>query len=157
MPDPPVIELVQMPDEMVITVTDSCKWSDIASKMGQMYNDLMNYLKIQKVQPSGAPFSIYDKWEPANQFTVFEEGFPVAQPAIDKGRVKFRILPACKAVMGVHYGAYDKTTYLYNVIDEYTKEFRLESAGGPMEVYVVNHMTEPDTSKWKTEIYFPVK
>jgi effector-binding domain-containing protein len=59
--------------------------------------------------------------------------------------------------MGTHFGAYDKTMYMYTAMDEYIQEFKLEETGGPIEEYITDPMSEPDTSKWQTNIYFPVK
>jgi effector-binding domain-containing protein len=157
MPDPPSITQVQLKVENIISITDSCKWSDIGMKMGQMYPELMSYLKSKKIQPAGAPFTIYHKWDTENQSAVFEAGFPVAQAVPGMDKVKFRALAATNAIKGTHFGAYDKTAYLYNALDEYIKEYRLQGTGGPMEVYVVNQMNEPDTAKWQTDIYFPIK
>ena len=33
----------------------------------------------------------------------------------------------------------------------------LEGAGAPWEVYVTDPGAEPDQSKWRTEIFFPVR
>ena len=47
--------------------------------------------------------------------------------------------------------------YLYEAMAEYVTDFGLVGDGGPMEEYVTDPMTEPDTAKWQTNIYFPVK
>ena len=59
--------------------------------------------------------------------------------------------------MGTHFGAYEESMYLYTAMDEYIKEFKLEETGGPVEEYITDPISEPDTAKWQTNIYFPVK
>jgi effector-binding domain-containing protein len=157
MPDPPALEIVEMPSKMVISVIDSCNWQDIGTKMGIMYGELMGAQAKAKAQQTGAPFTRYMKWDEANQFAVFENSLPVDREVKASGRIYYQVLPAGRAVLGKHFGAYDKTMYMYVALDEYVKDFKLEEAGGPIEEYVTDPMSEPDTAKWQTNIYFPVK
>ncbi len=157
MPDPPALKIVEMPETKVIAVIDSCSWSDIGLKMGEMFGELMHFSQKYQVAQAGYPSSAYFKWDEVNQFTVFENRLPVGQEVTGKGRVQFKTIPASRAVLGVHYGSYEKTMYLYQAMDEYMADFGLVQAGGPIEEYVTDPMTEPDTAKWQTNIYFPVK
>lgn len=157
MPDPPQLQLTQLPERMVVTVIDSCSWNDIGMKMGLMFGEIMNYQKGGKFEFTGAPMSIYHKWDEVNQFTIFENCMPVDREVAGKGRVQYKVLPATRAVMGTHFGAYDQTMYLYVALDEFMNDFGLEASGGPIEEYITDPMTEPDTAKWQTNVYFPVK
>lgn len=157
MPNPPELKLVDMPEVKVLAVKDSCSWSDIGPKMDQMFGELMEYAQKAKVTPSGYPMSAYLVWDEVNQFTVFENRLPVDQELPGKGRVQYKVIPATRAVMGTHFGAYDKTMYLYEAMDEFVSDFGLEMVGEAIEEYVTDPMSEPDTAKWQTNIYFPVK
>lgn len=157
MPDPPALKIVEMPAKAVVSVIDSCNWSDIGTKMGEMFGELMTYQAKAKFEQTGAPMSLYHKWDEVNQFTVFENCIPVDREVTPKGRVQYKVLPAAKAVMGTHFGSYEKTMYMYLAMDEYIKDFGLVQVGGPIEEYVTDPMTEPDTAKWQTNIYFPVQ
>lgn len=157
MPDPPVLELMQLPEKAVVSVIDSCSWADVGMKMGQLFGELIALQGKAKFEINGAPMSMYHKWDEVNQFTVFENCLPVDREVAGKGRVQYKVLPATRAVMGTHFGAYDKTMYMYVAMDEFMKDFGLEQAGGPIEEYITDPMMEPDTSKWQTNIYFPVK
>jgi effector-binding domain-containing protein len=157
MPDPPALKIVDMPAKAVISVIDSCNWSDIGTKMGEMFGELMAAQEKAKVAQTGAPISMYHKWDEVKQFAVFENCIPVSGEVTPKGRVQYKVLPAGRAVLGTHFGAYDKTMYMYVAMDEYVKDFGLEEIGGPIEEYVTDPMMEPDTAKWQTNIYFPVK
>jgi effector-binding domain-containing protein len=157
MPDPPALQLIQMEEKAVVSVVDSCSWSDIGMKMGEMFGELMGMQKTAKFEIVGAPLSIYHKWDEVNQFAVFENCLPVDREVKGKGRVQYKLLPATRAIMGTHYGAYDQTMYIYVAMDEFVKDFGLEMSGGPIEEYVTDPGMEPDTAKWQTNIYFPVK
>jgi effector-binding domain-containing protein len=157
MPDPPKLQITQMPEKAVLAVIDSCNWSDIEKKMGQMFGEIMDVQKKTKCEFAGAPMSRYLKWDEANKFTVFENCVPVDREVKGQGRVQYKILPATRALMGTHFGAYDKTMYLYTAMDEYIKENNLVETGGPTEEYVTDPMSEPDTAKWQTNVYFPLR
>jgi effector-binding domain-containing protein len=157
MPDPPVLQLTQFQERAVVSVLDSCNWSDFEAKMGQMFGEIMTYQKTAKFEFAGAPMSIYYKWDEVNQFAVFENCVPVDREVAGKGRVQYKVLPETRALMGTHFGAYDQTMYLYVAMDEFIKDFGLEENGGPIEEYITDPMTEPDTALWQTNIYFPVK
>ena len=157
MPDPPALQVTEFKERMVLSVLDSCNWSDIGNKMGQMFGEIMALQAKTKCQQVGAPLSMYHKWDEVNQFTVFENCIPIDKEVAGKGRVQFKVLPAMKAVMGTHFGSYENTMYMYLAMDEYIKDFGLVQVGGPIEEYITDPMTEPDTSKWQTNIYFPVK
>lgn len=157
MPDPPSLQLTEMPEMAVISITDSCNWSELGPKMAEMFGELAGFMKMNKLEHAGSPMSCYHKWDEENQFAVFENCIPVNKEVTGKGRVHFKIMPATQAVAGTHFGAYDETAYIYYAMDEFVAEFGLEMSGGPVEEYVTDPMSEPDTTKWQTNIYFPVK
>jgi effector-binding domain-containing protein len=157
MPDPPALQLIQLPDKPVVSMIDSCNWADIEMKMGQMFGEIMTLQKSAKFEFAGSPMSLYHKWDETNQFAVFENCVPVDREVVGKGRIQYKILPATRAVMGIHFGAYDQTMYMYSAMDEFIQEFGLEENGGPIEEFITDPMNEPDTAKWQTNIYFPVK
>jgi len=157
MPDPPALKIVEFKERAVLSVIDSCNWSDIGIKMGQMFGDIMALQNSLKYQQTGAPLSLYHKWDEVNHFTVFENCIPIDKEVKGKGRVQYKVLPTMKTVMGTHLGSYEKTMYMYVAMDEYIRDFNLEQVGGPIEEYITDPMTEPDTAKWQTNIYFPVK
>lgn len=157
LPDLPALQLTVMPEMAVISVIDSCNWSDIGIKMETMFGELMTFMQANKLDHAGYPMSRYYKWDEENQFTVFENCVPVNKEVKGKGRVRYQVIPETRAVMGMHFGPYDETMYMYNALDEFIKEFGLEEAAGPIEEYVTDPMMEPDTAKWQTNIYFPVK
>jgi effector-binding domain-containing protein len=95
---------------------------------------------------------------------VFEEttmemvcGLPVAAGARVSGKYTITQLPATKAVKAIHLGSYDNLGDSHNQINQYIQYKKLEISGAPMEVYLTDPMTEKDTAKWVTEIYYPIK
>lgn len=158
MPDQPVIEQTTVPETYVVTVLDSCHWSEFETKVGGMYGELVEVIdKNKEVRMAGAPFTLYSKWDETNQFAVFEAGLPVTGEIKPAGRVNFKVMPPTRAIKASHFGKYEELMHVYVALDEYIKEFGLEEVCCPMEVYVTDPGAEPDTAKWQTDVYFAIK
>ena len=54
-------------------------------------------------------------------------------------------------------GAYDSLPQTWSALTAWMSAHGLEPAGAPWEVYVTDPGAEPDTSKWRTDIFFPVR
>lgn len=62
-----------------------------------------------------------------------------------------------KVIMAQHNGDYSSTHNSWGKIEEYIKANNLEMNGAPWEQYITDPMTEPDPSKWITNLFWPVK
>ncbi len=71
-------------------------------------------------------------------------------------RVHQSELPACEAAVTLHTGPYEKLPDAYSALTEWIKENGKHEAGPPWEVYVTDPGGEPDSSKWQTEVVWPV-
>jgi effector-binding domain-containing protein len=158
MKDPITVHIATIPETKVITVLDSCYWQDFETKMAGAYGELMTFLgRRRNVQMAGAPYTMYFKWDEEKQFAVFEAGIPVDREIRSSRRVSYKVIPETKAIMSTHYGSYELLGEAYMALEEYIMEFGLEEECCPMEVYITDPETEPDTSQWQTDIYFPIK
>ena len=66
-------------------------------------------------------------------------------------------LPAGTAATVTHLGPYDNLRHTWEALTEWMKSQGLAGAGAPWEVYVTAPGAEPDQSKWRTDIFFPVR
>lgn len=129
--------------------------SDIGQSMGEIYGKLFSFLGQKNVSPAGAPFAVYYKFDPQGN-TEYEGGVPVKGKIETSGEISFKEYPAMKVVSVMYTGAYENMMPVYNAIDKYIKDNKLEKAGASWEVY----LTDPDETtpeKNQTIIYFPVK
>ena len=56
-----------------------------------------------------------------------------------------------------YMGPYEGTPAGHEAAETYIKTNNLEVIGAPWEKYVTDPMTEKDSTKWLTEICYPVK
>jgi effector-binding domain-containing protein len=155
--DPPVLEETTLPEMLAISILDSCHWNKVGPKKDEMHMALLETIRNKGLAMTGMAFTKYILWDEERQFTAFETAIPVNKEVNVRGNIEIKTFPKEKAVKGTHYGAYDKTTYLYMALDEYLLEHGMEMASGPVEIYITDPSSEPDTSKWQTDIYFPYK
>ncbi|MBN1198641.1 MAG: SRPBCC family protein [Bacteroidales bacterium] len=153
----PLIKETYMEDQLVLLIKDSAGPETYGNVMGKGYGELMNFIKMKRLSPKGHPFAIYESWDSVTQFSVFDMGIAVEWADGGKGRITLSEIPAQKVVMADYFGPYEKTASVYKALDKYIEQGGLEIIGNPWEIYITDPMTEPDTSKWNTQILFPVK
>lgn len=153
----PRIEETKIPAQLVLIIRDSAGPQTFEKVMGKAFNEVMAFIRAQKLVPKGFPFAIYIKWDSVTMFSVMDIGIPVEWANKGKGRVEVVCLPEQKGVKAIYFGPYSKTEVAYRALDQYCKESNLETTGWPWEVYVTDPKTEKDTMKWETDIIFPIK
>jgi effector-binding domain-containing protein len=107
------------------------------------------------IEPAGPPFALFHEYDPEK--VDLETGFPVAEPIEDGDRVRASDLPGGRAVVTWHVGPYEGLGDAHNEVNAYIEEQGLEPAGPAWEVYWTDPSAEPDPSKWRTEVIWPIK
>jgi effector-binding domain-containing protein len=144
-----------VPSSTIATVHNKIKMEEIADVLGKSYGSIQELMAKQGAQMAGAPMAItiaYDSlsWE-------FEAAIPIDKEIKGNDKVQVKKSYAGKVIYLSYMGPYNGTYQAYIELESYKKEKGYTDNGGPWEVYVTDPTTEPDTSKWITEIYFPVK
>lgn len=76
---------------------------------------------------------------------------------IENERIKFRKLPAVKAICIYHKGAYSQLGDAYAYIMNYAAENGYKLNGLPRECYIDGIWNKENTEDWLTEIQLPVE
>ncbi|MEI6852609.1 MAG: SRPBCC family protein [Bacteroidota bacterium] len=151
------IQIKKIDKQFAIVIMDSSKCDEVDIMMGKDFDALGRFIGENKIEITGAPFARAYLWdEKANRY-VAEIGFPVKNKVQDKGNIRSIELPATKVVSAIHNGSYETTGFTHMAIDKYIKDNKLVVIGIPMEIYLTDMTKEPDMTKWKTEIVYPVK
>ncbi len=155
-----VMEMTMTPAWKVMTVTDSSSLADLGNKLGSLYGDISAEMQKQGLNQAGAPFAIYDQVvynaDGSMNFWL-RAGIPTDKAGKNAGRVMYWESTAGNAVKCNYYGDYMNTGDCHEAIDKWIKDNGKTVNGPVWEVYVTDPGTEPDTSKWLTEIYYPVQ
>ena len=155
-----VMEMGMTPAWMVMTISDSATSSDISQKFGELYGEIGEEVKKQGLQQSGPVFAIYDNVQHNADGSMkfwFKAGVPVDKKGKDGGRVKYWETTSGNAVKCNYYGGYSNMEPCHDAINKYITDNGKTIIGAPWEVYITDPGSEPDSTKWLTEIYYPVQ
>ena len=126
----------------------------VSKQMEKMYTELYAVCKKSKVDINGHPFALFTNY--TEESMDFITAVPVNSDAKLPSKYKVMQTAGGKALKTVHIGAYDKMETPHVELNRYIDYKKYSIAGAPWEVYVTDPTAEADTSKWVTEIYYPV-
>jgi effector-binding domain-containing protein len=128
--------------------------SEIPNFLGHAYEAVMRVLAMQGITPAGEPFAYYLG---APTTTVdLEAGFPVAAPCARSGEVIPGQLPGGTVATATHVGPYETMVDTYQHLTSWITAQGLVPREGMWEIYLTDPQEEPDPTKWRTQIFWPV-
>ncbi len=138
-------------------VTSANDSEAIAKIMESSLSDVMSAITSNSLQIiDGYPFALVTNYDENNLSMIY--GIPVAETSvIEGGDIAIMKSPGGIAIRALHFGDYAVIEETHDQIDSYAKYYGYEITGYPWEIYVTNPNEEPDTTKWVTEVYYPVK
>jgi len=124
----------------------------IAATVDRVFPALFRRLGEVGVAPAGAPFIRY--LETGDRY-VLELGVPVPE-GVDSN-LEDSSLPAGRVAYLRHVGPYDGLPQAFEELREWIAANGEEIAGPGWEIYVTDPRAEPDSSRWVTDVYVPVR
>ncbi|GIV32800.1 MAG: hypothetical protein KatS3mg031_0335 [Chitinophagales bacterium] len=148
-------EEVTTPLQWVLTLRDSCSVEDIPITLGSLYEKIVTFAMVSELPLKGYPIAIWHQFDPQADFVDVEAGIPL-EDSISAPAGFHVVKIGGKAVKTIHRGDYESMSTTYNAFSNWMKDKGISSSGPPWEVYVTDPGEEKDTTKWITEIYFPI-
>ncbi len=154
-----VIETMDRPETVYIGKRNKrVKWQDMASFYGSSFQAAGKAAEEAKLEMAGAPSGVYFEWNEKDQTADLLAGMPVKGTAdLKVPGMETVVVPASKVLYIPFYGAYEKVGPAHEAMDAYIKANNLTHYANVIEEYVTDPMTEKDTTKWLTNIYYLVK
>lgn len=134
------------------------KWAEMKSAFEQGFGAGMGALGAAKLEPAGPPSGVYFEWNEKDQTADMIAAIPVAPEA--KGKLKDQEVydaPASKALLIEYRGGYNSLGDAHMAMDAYIKEKGLAHHTNVIEEYITGPTSEPDSTKWLTNIIYLVK
>ena len=150
----PEFGMTQLETQPYLGIRATTTMDQLAAIMGTLFGEVYSFILKSGQAPAGMPFSIYHSME--GQTVELECGLPVASPLPGTDRIKAGELPAGTMATVTHFGPYEDLGKTWAALMDWIKSEGLEGAGAPWEVYATDPGAEPDQSKWRTDIFFPV-
>ena len=144
----------QLEAQPILGIRANTTADKIPQLMGSLFGEIFGYIQSQGQAPAGMPLTVYYAMDGKN--VELECAIPVASHLAGEGRIQAGTLPAGTMATVTHVGPYDRLPSTWAGLTEWMQSQGLEGAGAPWEVYVTDPGVEPDPSKWRTDIFFPV-
>jgi effector-binding domain-containing protein len=148
------IEITDHAEQPTADVRERVPMAELTQFFARAFNDTIKALEAQGTHPTGAPFGKY--FGHPDETVDVEAGFPVAAAIEPAGAVKPGVLPGGRVVEAIHVGPFDTLTNTYDEIERYIADEHLTPGEVMWESYLTDPETEPDPSKWRTQICWPV-
>lgn len=156
LPEYPGIKIAEVKSMPAISITDSVTVQEFEPFMKNSFEMLYMYALRSEAEFQGHPYTVYHHWDPAASI-LMEVAIPLAEAIEGEGVIKSVMSPGGKVVRTVHWGAYEDIGPAHDAAAKYIEVLKLEMAGAPWEVYITDPTQEPDTTKWETVVYYPIK
>ena len=152
------IELREQPEQHTAVVRHRISMKE-TDRVPQFMGETFEAVQRAGQQPAGMPFLRTLSMDAEGM--DIEVGWPVAaarpvgSPA--DGEVHDGVLPGGLTAVASYFGPYEEIAPAYAAIQAWCIEHGYAVAGPPWESYANNPEEEPASSKWRTDIHFPVR
>lgn len=151
----PEFSTTELDAQSIIGIRMTVELAEISGVMGQLFPEVLEYMRKQGQSPVGMPLTLYHCMDGGT--AELECALPIASPIAGTDRIRCSELPSGTMATVTHMGPYDSLPGTWAALMGWIKSEGLAPAGIPWEVYVTDPGAEPDQSKWRTDIFFPVR
>jgi len=149
------MRVVEVGPQEALSIREKVGMPDIGLKMGEMLSELMAFFKQRKIPVAGPPYALYHG---VSEGTVdVEVGFPTPARMLGEGRIRAAVVPGGKVVAATHIGPYDRLHETYGEMQRWMTENGLVPSEIMWEQYLTDPQRESDSSKWMTNVYWPIR
>jgi effector-binding domain-containing protein len=151
------VEETMSKDMHAVAMNAHCTTAEMGKKYGETRQLLSGYMSKNGLVQAGPDFAIYNNFSTEN--VDFDLGIPVNKPAKDAAayHIKALELKAVPVLKVTYTGKYSGLSQVHTAIMDYAKAKNKQFVGAPWEVYLTSPMSEKDSSKYITEVYYPIK
>lgn len=153
-------EITERPAQPYAAIAATVTMADLGTVVPPLNGEVFRWLADKGIAPAGPPFWRYTVVDMERELEV-EAGVAVASPVTgDDGRVLAGVLPAGRYVTMRHVGApeslYEATRKLLDWASARGLAFDTDGIvwGCRLEFYLTDPATQPDMTKWETDLAF---
>ena len=121
------------PEQHTVAVRTHTPVSALATVVGELYGQVMQYVGAMGAQTTGAPFIAYYNMDMEN--LDIAAGFPVDSALPGGGGITVGVLPAGDYATCMHVGPYDQVGPVYAALTEFVQQQGRTPTGVAYEFY----------------------
>lgn len=149
------VKEVLIPAAMGLLISGDIEPKNIGEFYANSFGKIMGYMEENGVEMVGHPSGLFYNW--TDTLAKMAAGIGINKPVAGNSEIEFMETTERQGLSIDYYGAYDQSGNAHSAMDVYMDANGLELDGACIETYVTDPMEEPDTSKWRTIITYPVK
>jgi effector-binding domain-containing protein/uncharacterized protein YndB with AHSA1/START domain len=150
------IKEVDWAEKNYLTKREVVKFQDMSNFFGNHFPKMDEAIGKAGAKP-GIMSGVYYKYDEQAMTADVAAAVPYEGKKVSAKGYDNLTIPAGKAYMVDYYGDYMKMKPAYDAIDAKLKTMGKENPDLVVEEYITDPMSEADTAKWNTKIYFFVK
>jgi effector-binding domain-containing protein len=150
------ITLLDIVPKYAMCIKDSTLTDSVRTRMAKLYPKLASYLALRKIQYTDSAFTIFYDNSSSDNKIKFACCYPIQNRTWGWREFSVIELPGGKAASISHWGILDFSKSV-KAVEQYFIENNLTKSDIMWEVIKIDSATESDTSRWETQIFFPVK
>ena len=147
------VNLIEWPGKSFAAIRSTINMDDVEGFFGSTMPKLAGALTANNVQMAGAPCGLYYTWDEESKTTDLASAIPVATK-FQAEDVQIISIAAGPSLLIDSYGSYDKLGNVHGALDEFMKTTGVSIKVPVIEEYITDPMTETDTAKWLTKVYY---
>ena len=145
-------------EKIYIIKKDSVGWSEISAFYQKNLSAMFEAITKKKLEMDGAPSGLFFTWDTVNKSTVIAAAIPVKGNSKTKVKgFETLVVPARKNLHVAYQGGYFGIGAAHNAMRDYMEEKALIKLLPIVEEYVTDPSKEADSTKWLTNVFYPVK
>lgn len=152
------INTVERPAMTYLGKRQTVKWENFGTYFASTFPAAAQAATTAGFTMQGHPSALVYHWDTVAHSADLFAGMPVGADT-SKSATGFIVqtVPAGKVLTVAYYGNYDLSQRAHDAIDDMMKANGIELRDAVIEEYVTDPTSEPDTAKWLTNIYYPIK
>jgi len=149
------INEIELEPRNFIIKREKVKFNNIQQFYATHFQGIMQMIQMLELPLAGAPSGLYYTWDMENNLADMAAGIPIEGEADIEGYEMIQL--SGDALKIEYFGSYSGSAEAHYAIDDFMNENGLTLNEVVVEEYITDPTTEPDTSKWLTNIYYMVK
>ena len=147
------INEMDMPAKVFVGKRETVAIPDIGKFFGDNLPKIGTDVQKAKLEVTGPPSGIFYTFDTVTMKSDMAAAFPVKEVKSPPAGWQVINVPAGKAFVVDYFGDYKKAGEVYKQLGMYTAQKSMKMKWA-IEEYVNDPMTEKDTAKWETKIYY---
>lgn len=148
------IEIREVPEQKLLVKKTTCSQTAIGPAFQSAIHSVGECMRSSAAKMTSMPYAIYLDWRTDD--CDMAAGCKVAGDVTLNNGCEWHTLPGGAHAFASHFGPYDQLKETHGAIMAWCKTNGKTMTGPCWEEYPVDPGSEPDSSKWQTDVYYPI-